>query len=137
VSPPATLLLAADVAEALFDHARAELPNEACGLLSGPAGRATNFHPARNALGSPRRYDLHPEDLVRLMFEIESAGDELVAIFHSHTRAPAVPSPTDVRSAEYRVPYLIASLEEAGPGPMLRAWWIQSGEVAEIPLRLA
>jgi proteasome lid subunit RPN8/RPN11 len=135
VSPPAALELAAEVAEALAHHARAELPNEACGLLSGTAGRATTFHPARNALGSPRRYDLHPEDLVRTMFEIEAAGDELVAIFHSHIRAPAVPSATDVRSAEYRVPYLIATLQ-AGPGPMLRAWWIESGRVAEIPVRL-
>ncbi len=137
MSRPAALDLAAVVAEALIDHARAELPNEACGLLSGPAGWATTFHSARNALASPRRYDLHPEDLVRLMFEIESAGDELVAIFHSHTRSPAVPSPTDVRSAEYRVPYLIASLEGAGSGPMLRAWWIESGGAAEIPVRMA
>ncbi len=137
MSHPAALELTADVAEALIDHARAELPNEACGLLSGPAGRPTTFHPARNALGSPSRYDLHPGDLVRLMFEIESAGDELLAIFHSHTRSPAVPSPTDVRSAEYRVPYLIASMEEAGPGPMLRAWWIDSGGVDEMPVRVA
>ncbi len=137
MSHPAALELTGDIAEALIDHARAELPNEACGLLSGPAGRAATFHPARNALGSPLRYDLHPEDLVRLMFEIESAGDELVAIFHSHTRSPAVPSATDVRSAEYQVPYLIASMEEAGPGPMLRAWWIESGGIAEIPVRVA
>ena len=136
MSHPAALELTADIAEALVDHARAELPYEACGLLSGPAGRATTFHPARNALGSPLRYDLHPEDLVRLMFEIESAGDELVAIFHSHTRSPAVPSPTDVRSAGYSVPYLIASLD-VGAAPMLRAWWIDSGEAAEIPVRVA
>ena len=137
MSPPAAVELAPDIAEALSDHARAELPNEACGLLSGPAGRATTFHPVRNALASPRRYDVHPEDLVRLMFEIEAAGDQLVAIFHSHTRSPAVPSPTDVRSAEYRAPYLIASMDEAGPGPMLRAWWIEAGGVAEIPVRVA
>src|SRR5688500_13848239 len=130
VSRPALLELPVDLAEAVIGHARAELPNEACGLLGGVAGRATTFHPARNALGSPRRYDLHPEDLVRLMFEIEAAGDELVAIFHSHTRSPAVPSPTDVRSAEYTVPYLIASL--AGRERVLRAWWIGSGEVTEI-----
>ncbi len=136
MSRPAALELPADIAEALIDHARAELPNEACGLLGGTAGRATTFHRARNALGSPRRYDLHPEDLVRLVFEIEAAGEELVAIFHSHTRSPAVPSPTDVRSAEYRVPYLIASLV-AEAGPVLRAWSIDSGEVSEIPVRVA
>ena len=132
---PALLELSADLAGAVIDHARAELPNEACGLLAGAVDLATTFHPARNALGSPRRFDLHPEDLVRIMFEMEAAGDELVAIFHSHTRGPAVPSATDVRSAEYRVPYLIASLD-AGAEPVLRAWWIASGEVAEIPVRV-
>ena len=136
MSPPAALELSSDVAEAVIEHARTELPNEACGLLSGAAGRATTFHGARNARASPRRYDLHPEDLVRLMFEIEAAGDDLVAIFHSHPRSPAVPSLTDVRGAEYRVPYLIASLD-VGAEPVLRAWWIASGEAAEIPVRVA
>jgi proteasome lid subunit RPN8/RPN11 len=136
VSRPALLELRADLAEAVIGHARAELPNEACGLLSGAAGRVTTFHPARNALGSPRRFDLHPEDLVRLMFDMEAAGEELVAIFHSHPRSPAVPSPTDVRGAEYPVPYLIASFE-ATSEPVLRAWWIASGTVAEIPVRVA
>lgn len=136
MSRPALLELPVDLVEAVIGHARAELPNEACGLLSGAAGRATTFHPARNTLGSPRRFDLHPEDLVRLMFEMEAAGNELVAIFHSHPRSPAVPSLTDVRGAEYRVPYLIASLE-ARSEPVLRAWWIAAGEAAEIPVRVA
>jgi proteasome lid subunit RPN8/RPN11 len=136
VTGPALLELSAGLAEAVIDHARAELPNEACGLLSGVAGRGTTFHPARNAIGSPRRFDLHPEDLVRLMFEIEAAGEELIAIFHSHPRSPAVPSLTDVRGAEYQVPYLIAS-PDAGAESVLRAWWIASGKAAEIPVRVA
>ena len=79
--------------EELMRHARAELPNEACGLLSGSlaSGRAIRFHPARNVEASPLRYDVHPEDLVRITFAIEDAGEELVAIFHSHTRSAAVP----------------------------------------------
>ena len=50
------------VATELLRHARAELPNEACGLLSGSLadGRATRFHPARNADASPLRYNVHP-----------------------------------------------------------------------------
>ena len=135
MSRPALLELPVDLAEAVIGHARAELPNEACGLLSGAAGRATTFHPARNALGSPRRFDLHPEDLVRIVFEMEAAGDELVAIFHSHPRSPAVPSPTDVRGAEYRVPYLIASLGDRSE-PVLRAWWIASSTASEITVRV-
>lgn len=135
------LSLPAAVAEAVMRHARAELPNEACGLLSGSLadGSATAFHPARNVEASPLRYNVHPEDLVRITFAIEDAGEELVAIFHSHTRSPAVPSATDRRTAMYADPfYLVASLADpdAATASALRAWRIARGETIEVPLRL-
>jgi len=135
------LSLPTSVAEELMRHARAELPNEACGLLSGPpgSGRATRFHPARNAEASPLRYNVHPEDLVRITFAIEDAGEELVAIFHSHTRSAAVPSATDRRAAMYPDPvYLLASLADpdAPPAQALRAWRIYRGHTFEVPFRL-
>ena len=122
-------------------HARAELPNEACGLLSGSlaSGRAIRFHPARNVEASPLRYNVHPEDLVRITFAIEDAGEELVAIFHSHTRSAAVPSATDRRAAMYHDPfYLMASLSDpqAPPASALRAWRIHRGQAFEEPLTI-
>jgi proteasome lid subunit RPN8/RPN11 len=135
------LALPLSVADELMRHARAELPNEACGLLSGSleAGRATGFHPARNAEASPLRYNVHPEDLIRITFAIEDAGEELVAIFHSHTRSAAVPSATDRRTAMYPDPfYLLASLSEpdAPPARALRAWRIYRGQAFEVPLTI-
>ena len=135
------LVVPRSVAEELLAHARAELPNEACGLLSGSlaSGRATQFHPARNAEASPLRYNVHPEDLVRITFAIEDAGEELVAIFHSHTLSPAVPSATDLRAAMYPDPfYLLASLADpdASPEGALRAWRIQGGLSSEVPLTI-
>lgn len=135
------LVVPRSVAEELLAHARAELPNEACGLLSGSlaSGRATQFHPARNAEASPLRYNVHPEDLVRITFAIEDAGEELVAIFHSHTLSPAVPSATDLRAAMYPDPfYLLASLADpdASPEGALRAWRIQGGHSSEMPLTI-
>lgn len=124
------------VADELVAHARAVLPNEACGLLAGdPAtGRATTYHPARNAHASPLRYDVHPEDLVRIVFAIEATGGELIAIFHSHTGTPAVPSAADLRGAAYPVFHLLAGM--AGAEPELRAWRIESGGASEVPLRI-
>ncbi len=135
------LVLPAGLAHELLAHARAELPNEACGLLSGSlaTGHATRFHPARNLEASPLRYDVHPEDLVRITFAIEDAGEELVAIFHSHTHSPAVPSATDLRAAMYPDPsYLLASLADpdASLEGALRAWRIQRGEAIEVPLTI-
>lgn len=130
------------LAETLLAHARTELPNEACGLLSGSAatGTVTAFHPARNADASPLRYSVHAEDLVRITFAIDDAGEDLVAIFHSHTRSPAVPSATDRRAAMYpKAFHLLASLADApaGPAAALRAWRIRDGEAAEVPLTLS
>jgi len=136
------LRLPAAIADDLLTHARAELPNEACGLLGGDlaAGRAMTFHPARNAEASPLRYNVHPEDLVRIVFAIEDAGQDLVAIFHSHTHSPAVPSATDRRSAQYPDAfYLLATLADpdAAPASALRAWRILGGQSFEVPLRVS
>jgi proteasome lid subunit RPN8/RPN11 len=135
------LTLPRRLTEELLAHARSELPNEACGLLSGSAarGEATTFHPARNAEASPLRYNVDAEDLVRLTFAIEDAGEDLVAIFHSHTLSPAIPSATDRREAMYPDPfYLLASLSDpdATPERVLRAWRIHGGQSFEVPLTI-
>lgn len=134
------LRLPSTVADELLAFARGEVPNEACGLLAGDlsAGRAEAFHPARNLKASPYVYEVHPDDLVRIVFGIEDAGQDLVAIFHSHTHTPAVPSPTDLRSAQYPVFYLLASLSdpEATPAEALRVWLIEDGASREVPLSI-
>ncbi len=129
------------LADRMLAHARSELPNEACGLLGGSTehGRATSYHPARNAEASPLRYNVHPEDLVRIVFEIEDSGQDLVAIFHSHTASPAVPSATDRRAAQYPDAfYVLATLAEADapPAAALRAWRIRGGASHEVGLDL-
>jgi [CysO sulfur-carrier protein]-S-L-cysteine hydrolase len=133
------LRIPAAVAEAMLAHARAELPNEACGLVSGDlgAGRAAAFHPARNSEASPLRYNVHPDDLVHIVFGIEDAGEDLVAIFHSHVRSPAEPSATDHRTAQYPgVFYVLVTLSdpEARPADAMRAWRIEQGGSREVPL---
>jgi proteasome lid subunit RPN8/RPN11 len=135
------LALPSSVADELMRHALEELPNEACGLISGSVagGPATKFHPARNAEASPLRYNVHPEDLVRIIFAIEDAGEELIAIFHSHTRSAAVPSATDRRTAMYPdAIYLLASLADpdAPPARAMRAWRMYRGQAFEVPLTI-
>lgn len=135
----AGLTIPGAVADEMLAHARAEVPNEACGLLSGSLsdGIVSAYHPARNADASPFVYTVHSEDLVRIVFGIEDAGQDLVAIFHSHTHTPAVPSPTDRRQAQYPDAfYVLASLSDpdAGAGEALRAWRIVDGQSHEVAL---
>jgi [CysO sulfur-carrier protein]-S-L-cysteine hydrolase len=117
-------------------HARAETPNECCGMIGGRDGSATSIHRARNAEESPLRYVIHPTDQLRIMEEIEARGEELAAIYHSHTGSPAYPSQTDINLAEnWPDPlYVICSL--ADREPEVRAFAIRDGEVEEVTLEL-
>lgn len=138
----AGLTLPLAIADELLAHARAEVPNEACGLLAGnlATGSATRYHPARNADASPYVYTVHPDDLVRIILSIEDGGEDLVAIFHSHTHTEAAPSPTDRRQALYPDAfYLLATLMEpdAPAADALRAWRIRDGGATEVSLAIA
>ena len=84
--------IARELIDEIVAHAREETPNECCGLIGGVDGRAARIFRARNAEASPFRYVVDPRDQIRIMGEIEEAGEELVGIYHSHTRSAAYPS---------------------------------------------
>ena len=121
--------------DALLAHAREDAPNECCGLIGGENGVATTVYRARNAEASPLRYNLDPQDQFRIMTEMEEKGEELSAIYHSHTASPAYPSQTDINLAAYPgTLYLIVSLAEGEKD--LRGFQIEDGEVTEVDLEL-
>lgn len=124
-----------EIFERMVEQAREELPNECCGLIGGANGAATTLYPARNSEASPLRYNLDPQDQFRILEEIDEKGEELAAIYHSHTKSPAYPSQTDINLAAYPgVLYLIVSLAE-GEEP-LRGFEIEDGDVREVELSI-
>jgi [CysO sulfur-carrier protein]-S-L-cysteine hydrolase len=132
-----TLRLPKAFADAIIEQARAEHPNEACGLLAGTNGEATRIFQMSNAERSPVIYRMEPSEQLRVFNEIDKDGLGLVAIYHSHTRSPAYPSSTDVSLAYYpEAVYLIVSLADA-ERPDLRGFEIKDGKVVEIELELA
>ena len=116
-------------------HAREDLPNECCGLIGGAGGALTSVHRARNAAETWLRYELHPSDQIRIMNEIEEAGEELTGIYHSHTKSPAEPSQTDINLAEGwpGILQLICSLEH-DDAPVVRAYLLDDKKVEEVDL---
>ena len=122
-------MIPSEIRAELDEHARAEEPNEACGLVLFRDGKAERYIPARNAAASPYRFELEtePEN-----WFLEDEGYEL-AVFHSHLSSAPKPSRTDVQNIglwEGR-PYLILSL---GTGE-LAAWRIAGGEIAALELQ--
>ena len=135
---PTSVSLSADLVQAIVDHARAEYPNEACGVVVGdrPAaegGVALRFEPARNKAASPYRYEIHPDDLLRLTIATDDADEVFWAIVHSHVRSPARPSPTDVGLALYPESlYVLVSL--VSDEPALGAFRIVDGAIHDVEL---
>jgi proteasome lid subunit RPN8/RPN11 len=119
----------------MIEQARTEAPNECCGMIGSCNGNAVRVYPAPNAAASPLRYEIDGAEQLRIYNEIEDAGLELGAIYHSHTRTEPYPSQTDINLAFYPDSlYLIIGL--AGPDPELRAFNIQDGQVTEAELKL-
>ena len=87
-------MIPAEIRAELEQHARAEEPNEACGLVALRDGRAERYLPAQNAAASPYRFEL---EIAPESWFLEDDGYEL-AVFHSHISAPARPSRTDVEN---------------------------------------
>jgi proteasome lid subunit RPN8/RPN11/molybdopterin converting factor small subunit len=132
---PERLTISQAQRDEMVAHARRDYPNECCGMVSGRDMVASHVYPLRNAAASPFVYQIDPQDLLKVM-EIEDAGEELVAIYHSHTHTEAFPSPTDVRLATYpESAYVIVSLADQA-SPSVRAFRIVGGEVAEMEVEV-
>jgi proteasome lid subunit RPN8/RPN11 len=122
------VVIGEEIRTALEEHARAEAPNEACGLIVLRDGRAERYERGRNGAASPYRFELEVDPAV---WFLEDDGYQL-AVFHSHVSAPARPSRTDVENIglwEGR-PYVILSV---GTGE-LAAFTIEGGRISPLQL---
>ena len=119
----------------LIDHAQTEAPNECCGMIAAQDGEAVRVIRARNAAASPLRYEIDGAEQLAIYNEIEDAGLDLGAIYHSHTRTEPYPSQTDISLAFYPESlYVIIGV--AGPEPEVRAFTIRDGQVGEAELQV-
>jgi [CysO sulfur-carrier protein]-S-L-cysteine hydrolase len=117
----------------MIAHARAEAPNECCGMVSSDGDEAVKVFPAENAAASPLRYEIDGAEQYRIQMEIDDAGHDLGAIYHSHTRSEPYPSQTDINLAFYPdAIYVIVGLGDEEPD--VRSYFIRDGQVTEAEL---
>jgi proteasome lid subunit RPN8/RPN11 len=132
------LTIGRDVLDAIVAHARRDHPDEACGIVAGPAGsdRPERFVPMLNAARSPTFYEFDSADLLRLYRDLDARDEEPVVVYHSHTATEAYPSRTDVAYAsEPGAHYLLVSTRETDRDEV-RSFRIVDGEVAEEEVRV-
>ncbi len=125
-----------DLYEQMVAHARADAPNECCGMIASRDGEAVEVHPAVNVAASPLRYEIDGAEQYRIQMTIDSQGLDLGAIYHSHTRSAPYPSQTDINLAFYPdALYVIVGL--AGEAPEVRAYEIRDGRIADAELTVS
>jgi proteasome lid subunit RPN8/RPN11 len=119
--------------DAIVGHARRDHPDEACGVVAGPAGsqRPERFVPMTNAERSTTFYRFDSAEQLRVWREMDDRDEEPVVIYHSHTATEAYPSRTDIRLAsEPGAHYVLVSTRDPDQVE-LRSYLIADGVVTE------
>ena len=121
----------------MISHAKIGYPNEACGILGGPAnGPADHFFAMRNVDEASISYFMDPKEQLQAFKRMRELGVDMKGIFHSHVASEAFPSQKDVRLAFYsNVSYLIVSLSDL-ENPVLRSFQIQNEKVIEEEIKI-
>ncbi len=149
--------------QAIVEHARAEAPREACGLIAGHGDRiervyrvsnraeeAVEFFAERGLIPPGRdyrpdapgtianeRFFMDPEEQFRALREIESLGLEHLGSYHSHPATEAYPSRTDVEFAQLWPGTVLLICSLANPDqPVLRAFRVIGADVREETIRV-
>ncbi|WP_448387912.1 Mov34/MPN/PAD-1 family protein [Mycolicibacterium sp. XJ1904] len=134
----AVLVIRADLVDAMVAHARADHPDEACGVIAGPEGsdRPERFIAMTNAERSPTFYRFDSMEQLRVWREMDDADEVPVVIYHSHTATEAYPSRTDISLAqEPDAHYVLVSTRDPGEHE-LRSYRIADGVVTEEPVKI-
>jgi proteasome lid subunit RPN8/RPN11 len=130
------LVIRADLVDAMVAHARADHPDEACGVIAGPEGsdRPERHIAMTNAERSPTFYRFDSGEQLRIWRQMDHNDEVPVVIYHSHTATEAYPSRTDVSyAAEPGAHYVLVSTRDPDTHE-LRSYRIIDGVVTEEPV---
>jgi proteasome lid subunit RPN8/RPN11 len=128
--------LSEEHARQIVQHAQAERPREACGIIGGIGERAHHVIPVANLASDPQHeYRLDDQALAGAMRGLNRQGLSIIAFYHSHPSGDPIPSPVDIAQAAYPdTPYLIVGLRQGEP--KLAGWNIKYGEVMPVELHI-
>ncbi len=141
-----SLTIPAYIYEEMLNHLRGVYPDEGCGLLGGSAGLVSKHYPTSNIEPENKqiRYLIEPHQQLAAEEELDESGLELIAIYHSHPKTQARPSPTDVRTAYYPDAFYVLVSFADYENPVIKAYkinkpdpWGDIGEIIEKELSIS
>jgi proteasome lid subunit RPN8/RPN11 len=130
------LTLPKHIHDQVVQHARADHPDEACGVIAGPAGsdRPERFIPMTNAARSPTFYEFDSTEQFQVWQQMDDNDEEPVVLYHSHTATEAYPSRTDVSYASEPGAHYVLVSTRAEHETEFRSYRIIDGQVTEEPV---
>ena len=115
----------------MYEHAMAQRPDEACGLIAGSdredgVREIKKVYLLTNTDHTNEHFSIDPKEQLQAVKDMRSTGLKPLGNWHSHPESPSRPSEEDKRLAnDSRASYLILSLAEEGK-PVLNAFHIEN-----------
>ncbi|GAB5489942.1 MAG: hypothetical protein Phog2KO_01570 [Phototrophicaceae bacterium] len=131
-----SLRLSHEQIQNIVDHAKNDLPNEACGLIGGLNGKVLHIIPIKNVANNPQvHYLMDANEQLQALKQFDQQNIEWLGVYHSHPNGKAIPSQEDSRSAELNTPnlcHVIVGLKNQDVH--LQAWHIHNAEIDPVEL---
>ncbi|MDD6488642.1 MAG: M67 family metallopeptidase [Clostridia bacterium] len=120
--------------EKILNHAKSELPNEACGLIAGEIKDGNKLikkvYLLTNTDRSNEHFSIDPKEQLSAIKDMRENNLVPLGNWHSHPESPSRPSEEDKRLAyDSKASYMILSLMDS-ENPVLNSFKI-SGNTAE------
>jgi proteasome lid subunit RPN8/RPN11 len=126
--------------DAMIEHAKKEIPNEACGLIAGTfQGEdkvVEKVYYLTNIDQSNEHFSLDPKEQLAAVKDMRALGLKPLGNWHSHPESPSRPSQEDKRLAyDSQASYMILSLMEP-ENPVINSFHIEGDESTKEELQI-
>lgn len=130
-----TIFFTNHVYNQLIYHCKKESPLEACGLLSGKDGIIRTIWPMKNIDQSTVSFSMSLSEIKKVFHLISMKNENVLAIYHSHPTAPAIPSRGDIHYNNYpELSHVIVSLQNQVPD--IKAYQMEQNQVNSLVIKL-
>lgn len=114
------------ILQKILDHARTSYPHECCGILLGNLTSPKHITDAVKAENTNKeravdRYEMNPDELLKIEREARQAGLEVVGVYHSHPDHPSRPSEFDRQRGWPEYSYIIVAVK-GGTETEAKSW---------------
>lgn len=132
-----TLVMKKEVYSKVIAHLKSVYPEEGCGFLIGRDNVVEDMRPTRNisSLDLKRRYEISPEEFIKVEKELRNTEKEIIGFYHSHPDVGAYFSETDKEHAWEGYFYMVVEINNGKEGDC-KVWTKKNNMVKNITFKI-